>query len=62
MQYDVLVAETARLRGEAEASQRESFEVTEYLRNEILAKDERLAELQGHLSEVNPVIHTVRGI
>eukprot|EP00884_Botryococcus_braunii_P020899 jgi/Botrbrau1/7493/Bobra.0095s0029.1 len=50
-QYDVLLAETTRLRAEAEASQRESFEVTEYLRGEILAKDERIAELQVQLNE-----------
>ncbi len=57
-QYDVLLAETNRLRAEAEASQRESFEVTEYLRGEILAKDERIAELQVQLNEVSHVFNT----
>lgn len=58
-QYEALLVENGRLREEAEAARHESFDVTEYLRGEILAKDERIADLQTQLDEVNALPGTV---
>ena len=50
--FAALREENAALRKEADASAREGFEVAEYLRREILAKDERIAQLEMHIEQV----------
>lgn len=61
-QYETLLVENAKLREEAEAARHESFDVTEYLRSEILGKDERISELQLLLDEVSLLLETVKMI
>ncbi|KAK9829645.1 hypothetical protein WJX72_007066 [[Myrmecia] bisecta] len=51
--YSELLAQNRQLQEEAEASRRENFDVTEYMRREILAKEERLAQLQAHIDTMD---------
>lgn len=41
------------LQQEQENAQRENFEVTEYLRREILGKDEKIAILEAQVDQVS---------
>lgn len=50
--YHELVAENRRLQEQHDAMQKENFEVTEYLRREILAKDEKAAAQEAKIEQV----------
>ena len=50
--YHELVAENRRLQEQHDAMQKENFEVTEYLRREILAKDEKAAAQEVKIEQV----------
>lgn len=49
--YNSLVEENKQLLAERENAANESYEVTEYLRREILAKNERIGELESQLQQ-----------
>lgn len=50
--YNSLVEENKQLLAERENAANESYEVTEYLRREILSKNERIGELEAQLQQV----------
>lgn len=49
--YEALLGENRTLLEEREASQKESYEVTEFLRKEIVSKNAAVAALEGKLEE-----------
>lgn len=53
--FSKLVEENRRLLKEREANQKESYEVTEYLRKELLIKTERLLGIDEKIKEVGLV-------
>ena len=50
--YNALVDENKQLLREREGAAAESYEVTEYLRREILNKNDRITELESQLLQV----------
>lgn len=55
MQYQELVQQNRQLQEQHDNNLRDNFEVTEFLRREIMSKDERIASLQGKMEEVSSV-------
>lgn len=47
-----LLLENSALTAQLEASERENFEIAEFLRKELSAKDDRLTALHARLDEV----------
>lgn len=52
VRYQELVEDNRQLQDQYDISLRDNFEVTEFLRREIVAKDEKVASLLGKMDEV----------
>ncbi len=55
-----LLLENSALTAQLEASERENFEIAEFLRKELSAKDDRLTGLHARLDEVLCHLHYMR--
>lgn len=53
VQYQDLVQQNRQLQDQHDNSLRDNFEVTEFLRREIISKDEKIASLQSKMEEVS---------
>ena len=53
VRYQELLEENRQLQDQHEVSLRDNFEVTEFLRHEILAKDEEISSLHAKMDEVS---------
>ena len=57
VRYQELLEENRQLQDQHEVSLRDNFEVTEFLRHEILAKDEEISSLHAKMDEVSHSSH-----
>ena len=53
VQYSELVQQNRQLQEQHDNNLRDNFEVTEFLRREIVSKDEKIASLQNKMEEVS---------
>lgn len=52
VRFHELLEENRQLQDQHDISLRDNFEVTEFLRREIVTKDEKISSLQGKMDEV----------